>query len=274
MAEVAYESLAAVYEWLVGDAKTTPTRSVQAFGPVTADLVPGARVLDCSCGIGLLAVGLAEAGFQVTACDASPEMVERTRALAHAHGVELTAEVCRWDQLPDRPWKEQFDAVFCVGNSLAHAVGRAGRLAALRGMGAVLRDGGVLTLTSRSWEHVRSAGTRQELWDRIVERDGRRAVVAYSWQVPASWDDEHRLEISVGQLRSGERLEVTSEVLSLWPFPHEDLHADLAATDLNPTNCTYDASPADYVVTARRLPRAAATPPTAAGRSPDPGPRP
>ena len=57
--EVAYGSLAPVYEWLVPDAKASPAGSAQAFGMVTAGLGPGAQILDCACGIGLLAVGLA-----------------------------------------------------------------------------------------------------------------------------------------------------------------------------------------------------------------------
>jgi hypothetical protein len=120
-----------------------------------------------------------EAGFRVTACDASPAMVERTEALARAHGVEVSTRVCRWDQLPDQGWQDRFDAVFCVGNSLAHAVGRSGRRAALDGMAFVLATDGVLALTSRNWEQIRSAGSRLDVWDRLVERAGRKAVVAY-----------------------------------------------------------------------------------------------
>jgi SAM-dependent methyltransferase len=256
VSEVAYGSLASVYEWLVGDAKVTPGGSAHAFDSVTAGLAPGAEILDCSCGIGLLAVGLAEAGFRVTACDASPDMVERTRALARDHGVEISTQVCRWDELPERGWDGRFEAVFCVGNSLAHAVGRDGRRASLEGMASVLRAGGALTLTSRNWEQVRLAGSRLDVWDRLVERAGRKAVVAYSWQVPPSWDAEHSLEVSVAELHDGDRLHVTSERLAMWPFSYEDLQADVEAAGLNITSSSYDATrTSDYVVTACRLSR-------------------
>jgi SAM-dependent methyltransferase len=253
VSEVAYGSLASVYEWLVGDAKVTPAGSAQAFETVTAGLTPDAEILDCSCGIGLLAVGLAEAGFRVTACDASPDMVERTQALARDHGVEISTQVCRWDQLPEQGWRGRFDAVFCVGNSLAHAVGREGRRASLEGMASVLKAGGALTLTSRNWEQVRLAGSRLDVWDRLVERAGRKAVVAYSWQVPPSWDAEHSLEISVAALQDGDRLQVTTERLAMWPFSHEDLQADIEAAGLSLTSSSYDATQtSDYVVTAKR----------------------
>jgi 2-polyprenyl-3-methyl-5-hydroxy-6-metoxy-1,4-benzoquinol methylase len=250
--EVAYGSLASVYEWLVPDDKASPAGSARAFEMVTAGLDPGAQILDCACGIGLLAVGLAEAGFRVTACDASPAMVDRTQALARTHGVEVSTRTCRWDQLPDQGWQDRFDAVLCVGNSLAHAVGRSGRGAAIDGMASVLRTGGVLALTSRNWEQIRSAGSRLDVWDRLVERGTRRAVVVYSWQVPPSWDTEHRLEISVAALQDGDRLQVTTERLSIWPFRLEELRADVAAAGLSLASSTYDATQTNYLVTAQR----------------------
>lgn len=252
MGEVAYGSLASVYEWLVPDAKASPAGNAQAFEMVTAGLDPGGQILDCACGIGLLAVGLAEAGFRVTACDASPAMVERTQALARAHGVDVSTRVCRWDQLPDQGWQDRFDAVLCVGNSLAHAVGRSGRRAALDGMAFVLATGGLLALTSRNWEQIRSAGSRLDVWDRLVERAGRKAVVVYSWQVPPSWDAEHHLQISVAALQDGDQLQVTTELLPIWPFHHEELLADVAAAGLSLAGSTYDAIQPNYLVTAQR----------------------
>jgi len=250
--EVAYGSLASVYEWLVPDAKASPAGSAQALEMVTAGLGPGAQILDCACGIGLLAVGLAEAGFRVTACDASPAMAGRTRALARAHAVQVPTRVCRWDQLPGQGWQDRFDAVLCVGNSLAHAAGRSGRRAAIDGMASVLATGGVLALTSRNWEQIRSAGSRLEVWDRLVERAARKAVVVYSWQVPPSWQTKHRLQISVAALHDGDQLQVTTEQLPIWPFRHQELRADVAAAGLSLTRSTYDATQPEYLLTARR----------------------
>jgi SAM-dependent methyltransferase len=250
--EAAYWSLASVYEWLVSDAKASPAGNAQAFEVVTAGLVPGARILDCACGIGLLAVGLAQAGFRVTASDASPAMAERTEALAHAHAVEVSTRVCRWDQLPDQGWQNQFDAVFCVGNSLAHALGRHGRRAALDAMASVLVSGGVLALTSRNWEQIRSAGSRVDVWDRLVERAARKAVVVYSWHVPPFWDAEHHLQISVAAIQDDDQLQVTTERLAIWPFRNEDLLADVVAAGLSLTGSTYDPTQTNYLVSAQR----------------------
>src|SRR3954447_16420469 len=172
-----YDELASVYDWLVPDDLLAPAGSAAAFSMVADELRPGARVLDCAAGTGQLAVGLALRGFDVTATDASGGMVERTRALAGAHGVGLRTARCAWEELGAQGWTASFDAVFCVGNSLTHAAGRTARRAALAAMAAVLRDDGLLALTSRNWERLRAARPRLEVGERLVERGGRRAVV-------------------------------------------------------------------------------------------------
>jgi 2-polyprenyl-3-methyl-5-hydroxy-6-metoxy-1,4-benzoquinol methylase len=106
----------------------------------------GARVLDCACGIGLLAIGLAQAGYRAEASDISPAMVARTRALASQRGVDLDARVSAWVDLEPGP---RYDAVFCVGNSLGHV---RDRMPSLRAIVATLNPGGQLLVTSRNWE--------------------------------------------------------------------------------------------------------------------------
>jgi len=96
-----YETLADVYEWLMPDAKLTPAGSVDAFADVLQSLPPNARVLDCSCGTGQLAVGLAARGLDVVASDASAGMVRRTQQLAAEHGVELQTFQSLWHALSD-----------------------------------------------------------------------------------------------------------------------------------------------------------------------------
>ena len=107
-----YGTLAAVYDFLVPEPLLSPEGSASAFEELLAGLEPGARVLDCACGTGALAVGLALRGFEVTASDASPEMVARAQALAAERGVALQTATRTWAELDG----ERFDAVLCVGN--------------------------------------------------------------------------------------------------------------------------------------------------------------
>jgi SAM-dependent methyltransferase len=111
-----YDALAEVYEWLISDAKLTPAGFAAAFDDVTRLLPVNARVLDCSCGTGQLAVGLAGLGMQVAATDASPAMVRRAQELADDSGALVQTVRAHWHELTDHFDDAAFDMVFCVGN--------------------------------------------------------------------------------------------------------------------------------------------------------------
>ena len=96
-----YGALPDVYEWLIPDAMLTPAGAVEAFSDLVQSLPPHASVLDCACGTGQLAVGLAGLGLDVVATDASPGMIRRTQELADEHGVSLRTLHASWDELPD-----------------------------------------------------------------------------------------------------------------------------------------------------------------------------
>jgi SAM-dependent methyltransferase len=245
-----YEVLPDVYEWLVPDAKLTPQGSVAALDHIVRSLPSDARVLDCSCGTGQLAVGLAGLGFDVVATDASAGMVRRTRELADEHGVPLQVLTAAWDELADHVDPSSFDLVLCVGNSLCHAEGTSGRRAALATMSRLLTPRGRLVLTSRTWERVRADGTRTDVGDRLVSRSGQHALVIYSWQVEQRWEQEHHLEIAVAQVRPDGAVRTRSERLSFWPYRYDELVADLGSAGLRVVESTFDPDADQYRVVA------------------------
>jgi SAM-dependent methyltransferase len=238
---VQYADLAGVYEWLTPEPLLTPEGNVAAFAAWIDPLPARASVLDCACGAGLLAAGLALRGFETHASDASAAMIERTRALAARHGVDVRARVCAWEDLPQRG---EFEAVFCVGNSLAHA---ADRRAALTAMARTLRRGGTLVLTSRNWERERAAGSRLEIDDRLIERDGRRALISRAWTVG---ERSIALDVAVSILEDGDGVRTSAERLTVWPFSADELVDDLRGAGLEPEQSTYSAECERYLITA------------------------
>jgi len=256
MGDQAYDELASVYQFLVPDALLEPEGAAAAFAAVTGELSPGARVLDCACGTGQLAVGLGLQGFDVTASDASAAMVERTRALARQHGVEPQATTCTWAELGRQDWGAPFDAVLCVGNSLTHAAGRDARRAALAAMAGVLRPGGLLAVTSRDWERLCAQRPGLEIGDELVERAGHRGLVVHSWTIADGWEQPHFLDVAVALLGADGSVRTRSERLRFWPFTEQELDEDLRAAGLMPTASTYGAELERYLVTARTAPAA------------------
>jgi SAM-dependent methyltransferase len=250
VADGTYDTLAGVYEYLVPDALLSPRGSAGAFAQYVE---PGARVLDCACGTGTLAVGLALRGHEVAATDASAAMVQRSARLAAANGVALDVSVCTWDALAQRGWDETIDVVLCVGNSLPHAVGRDGRRAALHAMAGCLRAGGRLVVTSRTWEQVRAAGSRLQVAERLVERAGRRGLPIYAWTIPQRWDEPHVFEVAVAFVASDGAVSTHSERFAFWPFTEDELREDLRDAGLEPEGAAVAADKAGrYLMTARR----------------------
>ncbi len=164
------------------------------------------------------------------------------------NGACVEANALAWEQLT---WREEFDAVFCVGNSLTHAAGRAARRAALTAMAAALRPGGVLVVTSRNWELVRRTGSGLQVADELVVRDGRPGLVIYAWSIPADRDDPHHFEVAVALLGDGDAVTTRRERLRFWPFTHDELDEDLRAAGLTPDTSTYAPEHERYLVTAR-----------------------
>jgi SAM-dependent methyltransferase len=243
-----YDPLVAVYDWLVPETLLEPAGAVAAFQTVVEDIPVGGRVLDCAAGTGQLAVGLALQGYEVVASDISPAMVARTRDLAREHDVDLQVRLSSWDDLVDEQLPT-FDAVFCVGNSLTHARGPRGRRSALAAMRSLLRPHGVLALTSRNWELTCAPGSRTELHDELVVRNGVAAFLIYSWTMGETWQQQHVVEVGVGILDGGF---VTPHVarLTFWPFRHVELLVDLHGSGLAPLTDTYQPSQERYLVTA------------------------
>ncbi len=97
------------------------------------------RVLDAACGTGQHAALFAGWGLDVTGADLSPAMIARCCARDAAPGV-------RWlvhDFLEPHAPGSQFDAVICVGNSLALLPDAAAVGQALAALLASLRPGGI-----------------------------------------------------------------------------------------------------------------------------------
>ena len=248
-----YATLAEVYEWLISDAKLAPAEFAASFNDVLGLLPSNAQVLDCSCGTGQLAVGLAGLGIQVAATDASEAMVRRTAELSEEFGASVRTARADWEELPDHFDDATFDMVFCVGNSLHHAVGARGRVAALESMSRLLRRGGRLVLTSRTWELVRARGSRLSISDRLVRRNGRDALVVYRWEIAPSWEEEHHIEIAVAQVGAAGAVLVRSELLSCWPYRHDELEAELGRVGLRTEMSTFNTEAENYMVVAGKV---------------------
>lgn len=111
----------------------------------------GARsILDVACGTGWHAITLAQKGYRVLGCDASPEMIKQAKANAVRARVKVTFEVADFKELDK--FSEKFDALLCLGNSLPHLLSKKALLQAFQQMRFRLKPGGVLLLHNLNYD--------------------------------------------------------------------------------------------------------------------------
>jgi SAM-dependent methyltransferase len=99
----------------------------------------GRRLLDVGCGTGKSFLPLLARGYDVVACDVSPEMVARARERAPSGSAEVIVADAR--ELPDLG---PFDLVTCLDDCLNYLLSDEELAAALEGASRNLRPGGFL----------------------------------------------------------------------------------------------------------------------------------
>jgi SAM-dependent methyltransferase len=139
--------------------------SVERFGAVFDELLtdlfgrPGPfDVLDCACGIGQQAIGLAARGHRVHGSDLSAASLARAERDAQSQGIALSTSVADMRRL-DAEVGGEWDAVVCAGNSSAHLDTEGLRELAASAR-AVLRPGGWLLVHGRNYDEIRKEHPR------------------------------------------------------------------------------------------------------------------
>ncbi len=110
----------------------------------------GRRVLDVACGTGASFVPMLRRGYDVTACDISPAMVALAREKLGPRGDVVVAD------MRDLPWRERFDLVTCVDDSMNYMHSEADLVAALSSIRDALVPGGILVFDTNSLATYRS----------------------------------------------------------------------------------------------------------------------
>ena len=137
---------------------------------------PGPRtLLDCSCGIGTQAIGLALQGLQVLATDLSPVSIDCARDEAARLEVDMTFSVADFRKLEETV-SATFDVVLSCDNSIAHCLRDDDLAASLASMKARLNPGGILLISMRDYAPLvadKPLFNNEHVQDKA---DGRRVV--------------------------------------------------------------------------------------------------
>jgi SAM-dependent methyltransferase len=114
---------------------------------------PPATVLDCCCGIGTQAIGLALRGYRVRGTDLSTAAVERARREAQALSVAVPFEVADVRTLAETV-PGTYDVVLACDNALPHLLTDEDLQRAVDSMAAKLGPGGLFLASTRDYDDL------------------------------------------------------------------------------------------------------------------------
>ena len=112
-----------------------------------------AGILDCACGIGTQAIGLAALGYHVTASDISDGELAEAKERAKKDGVEIRFEHADFCTLSET-FSDQFDIVIAMDNALPHMLSGDALETAVRSIIGQIRPGGLFVASIRDYDSL------------------------------------------------------------------------------------------------------------------------
>lgn len=208
-AEQAYEAIAPVYD------DFTAHHDYELW---LGNLLPkvrkhglnGQRLLDVGCGTGKSFLPMLAQGWEVTACDISPSMLELARAKA-GDAAELSVADMR-----KLPAFGEFDLVWALDDALNYLLSPEELVEALSGMRANLAPDGLVMFDVNTLQAYRTFFAEEQR----VERDGKRLI----WRGQGSADTPPR---SISEARfaieSGDGAEIETHIHLQRHFPETEV---------------------------------------------------
>lgn len=181
-----YDELADDYHLIYADWGAGIRRQGNALDALIGE--DRAAVLDCSCGIGTQAIGLALRGHRVTGTDLSLRAAARAAREAADRNLSLRTAAADMRRLPFAGGR--FDTVVCADNSLPHLLTEQDVHAALAEMHRVLRPDGLLLVSTRPYDELlrdRPASAPPQVHRNVDRADGEERTVTFQlWH----WHDD------------------------------------------------------------------------------------
>ena len=232
-----YDNMASQYDKLFLDWQATTREQAlilqKLFTGEGFDRSP--EVLDCACGIGTQAIGLAALGYHVTASDISDGELAEAKVRAEQNQVKIRFERADFCALSET-FSRKFDIVICMDNALPHMLTPEALETAVRSITGQLLPGGIFVASIRDYDallqnkppysppyiHKTQTGKRVsfQTWDWEEDRYRLTQYII---------DDEENLQISKFdcEYRATRREELTKLLLACgcsrveWKFPEE-----------------------------------------------------
>ena len=192
-----------------------------------------AKILDCACGIGTQAIGLANIGYQVTASDISAGEISEAKKRATENNVNINffqADFCSLSDI----FSEKFDIIIAMDNALPHMLSSNSLEKAIKSIISQIRDGGLFIASIRDYDSILKEKPKFST-PYVHKTDKGQRVLFQTWDwygdnykfIQYIIDDEEKTEISKFECeyRATRREEITKYLYSYgckevnWEFP-------------------------------------------------------
>src|SRR6266851_9983803 len=180
-----YDQLASDYHLVHQDWEAVIERQADALDRLIRSACPQAKeILDCSCGIGTQAIGLARRGYRVHGTDISERSLDRARKEAERLGATVSFGVCDFRAL--RSVDGLFDVVISCDNSIPHTLTDDDLYSVFAAMYAKLRRGGLIVISVRDYDKAMIERPPTALPVIHAGRPRRVVVRLHDWDAPDS----------------------------------------------------------------------------------------
>lgn len=148
-----YDNLAAQYHKLFLDWQATTQKQAVILDRLLSNngFDKSAHILDCACGIGTQAIGLAAMGYDITASDISEGALAEARERAAKNNVQIpftNADFCALSEA----FTGQFDVIIAMDNALPHMLTRGALESAIKSITSQIVDGGMFVASIRDYD--------------------------------------------------------------------------------------------------------------------------
>ena len=232
-----YNSLATQYDQLFLDWQSATREQALILDRIfqSSGFARTAHVLDCACGIGTQAIGLAVLGYDVAASDISDGELVEARARAEKNGVQIRFEHADFCSLAD-VFKEQFDVVIAMDNALPHMLSGDALQTAIRSITGQTKTGGIFVASIRDYDSLLTEKPPYSPpYIHKTEKGQRVSFQTWDWKddnyhlVQYLIDDGQTLQVSKFECeyRAVRREELTQMLYAegsrevIWKFPEE-----------------------------------------------------
>lgn len=192
-------------------------------------------VLDCACGIGTQAIGLARMGYKITASDISEVELSEAKERAKKNSADIRFEKADFRALEDT-FSDRFDIIIAMDNALPHMLTEADLSLAVKSIVNRLTDGGIFIASIRDYDDLlMKKPPYSPPYIHKTEKGKRISFQTWEWEeekyrlTQYIIDDEEKLQISKFdcEYRATRREELTNLLLSHgcskveWKMPEE-----------------------------------------------------